>query len=77
MQTIEIDLNRLSYKAYREFLAAGAAGDEIELLCQVVAAWPYPGDPQDRASYDDLGLLDWLALQQALRQAIQQATAGN
>lgn len=77
METITIDLNRLSYKAYREFLAAGSAGDEVGLLCQVVTAWPFAGDPTQRASYDDLGLLDWLSLQQALRHTIQQATAGN
>jgi hypothetical protein len=77
MDTIEIDLNRLSYKAYREFLAAGAQGDEIGLLCQVVVRWPFPGEPQDRASYDRLGVLDVIAVQQALRQAITAAAAGN
>lgn len=73
---IEIDLNRLSYREYREFVAAGAAADEIALLCKVVVAWDFAGDPSDAASYDNLGMLDLLSVQQALRNAIG-AVAGN
>lgn len=69
-EQIKIDLNRLSYKAYRDFIAAGPAADELGLLAQVVVAWPFPSDPGERASYESLGLLDYLAVQAALRAAI-------
>jgi hypothetical protein len=77
MSNIVIDLNRLTYREYRDFLAAGAAADEIGLLAKVVVAWDFAGDPADPASYDQLGLLDLLAVQGALRGAIAEATAGN
>jgi len=74
---VNIDLNRLTYRDYRSYLENG--GDAIPLLTKVVTAWGYPGDPQDPASYENLGLLDLLRVQAALREAIQNAlgTAGN
>lgn len=67
---IEIDLNRLSFGAYRAYLAQGDEADDIALLCQVVVAWDLPGDPADPASYDALGMLDLLRVQKALRAEI-------
>jgi hypothetical protein len=69
--TIEIDLNRLSYKDYRAFVEAGPAADELGLLCQVVRAWPFAGDPGQRASYEALGLADFMRVQTALQKAIR------
>ncbi len=74
-QDICIDLNRLSYGQYQAFVSGDTAGDLIPLLATVVTTWPHPGDPSDPASYADLGMLDMLALAEALRAAIQQATA--
>lgn len=74
---ITIDLNRLTYREYRQFIEAGTQADEIAVLAKVVTAWPYAGDPSDPASYDQLGMLDLLAVQKALRHAIQEATSGN
>ena len=74
---VMIDLNRLTYREYREFLDAGDSADEIDLLAKVVTAWDFDGDPTDPASYDALGMLDLLAVQAALRQAIAGASAGN
>lgn len=72
---IHIDLNRLTYGEYRQFLAGEI--DEITLLTKVVAGWPFGGDPGAAASYDALGLVDWLHVQAALRESIQAITAGN
>ena len=72
---IVIDLNRLTYREYRQFLAGEL--DEIALLAKVVTRWDFVGDPGEIASYDALGMLDWLAVQTALREAIQEITAGN
>ena len=71
---VEIDLNRLTYREYREFLAAGKIAHEIGLLAKVVTAWDFDGDPTDPASYDALGMLDLLNVQAALRRAIKSAT---
>jgi hypothetical protein len=71
---IVIDLNRLTYREYRQYIEAGAAGDEIAILCKVVVAWEFEGDPADSTSYDDLGILDLLKVQAALREAIAEAT---
>lgn len=77
VEGIIIDLNRLTYRDYCAYLDAGEAGDEIGLLMKVVTAWDLPGDPSERESYDNLGMLDLLRVQKALRQAIAAATAGN
>ena len=74
---VSIDLNRLTYREYREFLAAGENADEIGLLAKVVTAWDFAGDPADPASYEALGMLDLLVVQAALRTAIAEASAGN
>ena len=74
---IAIDLNRLSYKDWRDFVEAGADADEISILTRVVTAWDYPGDPADPASYDALGMLDMLTVQAALRSAITDATGSS
>jgi len=71
--TITIDLNRLTYRAWRDFIEAGEDADEIAMLTRVVTAWDLPGDPSDPASYEQLGMLDMLAVQGALRQAIAEA----
>lgn len=75
MGSIDIDLNRLRYQDYRRFLDAATPGDEIALLATVVRAWDFPGDPSDPASYGQLGLLDLLAVQRAVQQALRAALA--
>lgn len=72
---ITIDLNRLTYREYRDFIEGRI--DEMSLLTKVVVTWPFAGSPSDPASYETLGMLDLLAVQKALRQAIQEVTAGN
>lgn len=72
---INIDLNRLTYREYRDFIEGRT--DEMTLLTKVVVAWPFAGSPSDPASYETLGMLDLLAVQKALRQAIQEVTSGN
>ncbi len=68
---IIIDLNRLRLRDYNAFVAGDA--DVIGILAQVVVAWPYPGSPDDPQSYADLGLLDLITVQRALRAAIAEA----
>lgn len=75
--SIQIDLNRLSFAQYLAFLEAGEAADDFEILSKVVVAWPLPADPSDPASYPALGMLDLLAVQAAFREAVQGATSGN
>lgn len=72
---IGVDLNRLTYREYRDYLDGKL--DEIAVLAKVVTAWPFAGNPSDLAAYDALGMLDLLAVQKALRAAIQAATSGN
>jgi hypothetical protein len=74
---VVIDLNRLTYRAWRDFVDAGDEADEIEMLTRVVAEWDLPGDPSDPASYDALGMIDMLTVQQALRSAIAEATGSS
>lgn len=72
---VTIDLNRLSYRDYRDYLEGRL--DEIAVLAKVVVRWPFAGNPSETASYDALGMLDLLAVQKALRLAIQEAAPGN
>jgi hypothetical protein len=72
---VTIDLNRLTYRDYRDYLEGRL--DEIALLAKVVVRWPFAGNPSEVASYDALGMLDLLAVQKALRLAIQEAAPGN
>lgn len=74
---IKIDLNRLSYGAYMAYLKGEYGHDLPNLLAQVVVAWPFETDPSIPASYNGLGLLDLLAVQAALRDAIGEAVGGN
>jgi|GEM_PF-6108717 len=68
---VNIDINRLTYGDYRAFQAGEL--DEIDVLTRVVTTWDFAGDPSDRVSYDALGMVDLLVIQQALRHAIQTA----
>ena len=69
MEQLTIDLNRLTYREYQAYLAGDR--DEIDMLTTVVTAWQFEGNPSERTSYDALGIVDLIAVQQALREAIQ------
>lgn len=70
---VSIDLNRLTYGDYQAFLAGDL--DEIEVLRRVIVAWDFAGDPAERESYTQLGLLDLLHVQRQLRSAIEALTS--
>lgn len=61
-----VDINRLKRKelpAFQQaFTDAQAANDDSGLhmwAAKVIAAWPFPLDPTDPASYGELGLVDY------------------
>lgn len=71
---IIIDLNRLSYEDYRDWIAEEDDADPIALLVKVVVEWDLPGEPSDPKSYLKMGMVDFLRVQRVLRNMIDGVT---
>lgn len=66
---IVVDMRGWRMKDYRHFMKATQESDfgsMFDILAKVVKSWPFDGDPTDPASYDELGMEDWLAVTKAV-----------
>ena len=72
---IDVDVKQQERKA---FVAAGTSGNDDELypfLTKFIKAWPYPYDPTDIASYDELKFSEFVEVVKRVTAAFQQLAA--
>lgn len=57
----ELSFTGFKNKEKRQFLEAGKQGDEFifPYCARIIKRWPFPYDPADVSSYDELDLEEW------------------
>lgn len=67
--------NDMSMGALRKLMSAGREGDlelMIEAYTGIIASWPYKGDPSDPEAWDSIKRSEFMALNEALMEDLQE-----